>query len=142
MNSLVSHNTFIHTGTVSRYSGHSVIVRLDQNVQCEACNIKSACGMSEARLKEIEVDNSGDYFNLNEPVQVVITKASGMKALFWAYLFPFILVISVLVVASLFLVEWQAGLLALATLVPYYIVLHYLDSFFKKTFKISVLKLD
>jgi sigma-E factor negative regulatory protein RseC len=142
MESLASNNnTFVHSGTVSRLSGDSVFVSLDQNVHCDSCRAKSACGISESRTKEIEITNPGASFKINEQVEVVINKALGLKAVFWAYVFPFILLTVVLVIASLFLPEWQAGLLALGILVPYYALLHFTKSFFKQNFKISVLKL-
>ena len=141
MDSLVSHNTFTHAGTVSRISGNSIIVSLDENVQCEACSIKSTCGMSESRTKQVEIEDPDHSFSINENVNVVIKRASGLKAVFWAYIFPFLLLITVLLVSSVFMAEWLAGVLALAILVPYYIILRFLDSFFRKTFKISVIKL-
>ncbi|MBT8258939.1 MAG: SoxR reducing system RseC family protein [Bacteroidia bacterium] len=141
MDSLVSHNTFIHSGTVSRISGDAVIVSLDENVHCDSCQIKSACGMSESRVKEVEVMNTDDSFSIHETVNVMIKKESAIKAVFWAYVFPFFLMLGVLLIASGFLPEWLAGLLALVVLLPYYIVLHYLDPFFKRTFNISVIKL-
>ena len=97
--------------------------------------------MSESRNKEVEIENSANLFRINESVNVVIKKDLGLKAVFWAYVFPFLLLISVLLVSSVFLPEWQAGLLALLVLIPYYIVLHYLNAYFKKKFKISVIKL-
>ena len=134
-------NIFVHTGKVSGILGDSVIVSLDQNIHCESCRAKAGCGISDSNTKEIEVMNPGESFVINEHVQVVIKKALGLKAVFWAYVFPFILVISVLIISSIFLAEWQAGLLALLILVPYYFILHYLNSFLKKEFKVSVLKL-
>ena len=142
MESLASNNnTFVHSGVVSRISGDSVYVSLDQNVHCDSCRAKSLCGISESNNKEIEINNPGTSFKINEHVEVVINKALGLKAVFWAYVFPFILLISVLVIASLFLAEWLAGLLALGTLAPYYLLLHFTRSFFKQKFKVSVLKL-
>ncbi|MBT8263970.1 MAG: SoxR reducing system RseC family protein [Muriicola sp.] len=142
MKSLASNNnTFIHSGTVSRISGSSVFVSLDQNIHCDSCRAKSACGISESKTKEVEITNAEASFKLNEQVNVVLNKALGLKAVFWAYVFPFILLTTVLVIASLFLPEWQAGLAAIGILVPYYILIHSLSSFFKKKFKVSVLKL-
>ena len=142
MNSLVSDNTsFVHSGTVSRISGSSVFVALDKNVHCDSCRVKAACGISESKNKEVEITNPLDRFSINENVKVVLKKSTGFKAVFWAYLFPFILMMIFLVVGSQFLAEWQAGLLALVVLVPYYLLLKYLNSFFKKKFEVSVLKL-
>lgn len=141
MDSFVSHNSITHSGRVSRISGNSVFISLDENIQCEACQVKSACGMSESRVKEIEISNTKETFRVDESVHVVIQKESAVKAVFWAYIFPFILLVSVLLIASMFLKEWQAGLLALFVLVPYYLILRKMDSFFKKSFNISVLRL-
>lgn len=143
MGAQTTHNEiFTHLGTVSRVSGSSVIVSLAQNVHCESCRAKSACGISESKTKEIEVSNLQDTFELNENVQVILKKKSGMKAVFWAYLFPFILLITVLLTTSLFLTEWQAGFLAIAVLAPYYFVLHRLDAFFQKKLKVAIEKLN
>ena len=133
-------NTFVHTGTVSSVSRDSVIVSLDQNVHCESCAAKSACGVSDSRTRELEVTNSDNTFSINEPVRVIIRKDLGLKAVFWAYVFPFILMLAVLLTVSLFLEEWLAGLLALGILLPYYFVLNRLNSFFRKKFRVSVLK--
>lgn len=142
MNSLASNNnSFVHSGTVSGISGDSVFVSLEENIHCDSCRIKSACGISESKNKKIEIHSPLDSFSMNEEVQVVLKKSIGLKAVFWAYLFPFILMVGVLLVGSIFLSEWQAGLLSLVVLVPYYMVLKYLNSFFKRKFEISVLKL-
>lgn len=141
MNTEVSNNkTFVHTGTVSTVSGNSVIVSLDQIVHCETCAAKSACGVSDSRERKIEVLNTTATFRIHEPVKVVIKRDLGLKAVFWAYVFPFILLLTVLLTASLFLKEWVAGLLALGILLPYYFVLHQLNSFFRKKFSVSLLK--
>jgi len=100
-----------------------------------------ACGISESKTEEIEIINTDSSFKIDENVNVVINKALGLKAVIWAYVLPFILLISVLLISSEFLAEWQAGLIALSTLVPYYLILHSLNSVFRKKFKISVLKL-
>ena len=72
MNSLPSNNnTFIHSGTVSRISGNSVFVSLDSNVHCDGCRIKAACGISDSKNKEVEMECSDKAFSLDEHVQVV-----------------------------------------------------------------------
>lgn len=142
MNTGISNkDTFVHSAIVSRISGDSVFVSLDQNVHCDSCRAKMACGISESKTEEIEIINTDNSFKINENVEVVINKALGLKAVIWAYVLPFILLISVLIISSLFFAEWQAGLIALAVLVPYFFILHSLNSVFRKKFKISVLKL-
>ena len=48
MGSIPSHtDVFVHSGVVSRVEGHSVTVTLDQNLHCESCRAKGACGVSD-----------------------------------------------------------------------------------------------
>ena len=98
--------------------------------------------MSESNDKEIEIENPTESFQLNEPVDVVLKRELGLKAVFWAYVFPFILMFSVLVITSFFLKEWISGLISLAILVPYYFMLFVLKDTFKKAFQVSILKFN
>ena len=93
-------NSFIHSGIVSKMTDHSVIVSLSENVHCESCRAKGTCGVSDAVSKEIEVPISDLSFQLNETVSVQLKRQLGFQAVFWAYVFPFILVISTLIVCS------------------------------------------
>lgn len=135
-----NNNSFIHSGIVSKMSDHSMIVSLSENVHCESCRAKGTCGVSDSVSKEIEVPISDVTYQLNETVSVQLKKQLGLQAVFWAYVFPFILVLSTLLVGSVFLPEWLAGMLSLLILVPYYFGLYLLRNTFKKTFQISILK--
>lgn len=135
-----NNNSFIHSGIVSKMSDHSMIVSLSENVHCESCRAKGTCGVSDSVSKEIEVPISDVTYQLNETVSVQLKKQLGLQAVFWAYVFPFILVLSTLLVGSVFLPEWLAGMLSLLILAPYYFGLYLLRNTLKKTFQISILK--
>ncbi|MFI1773008.1 SoxR reducing system RseC family protein [Thalassobellus citreus] len=142
MNSQSSNkNTFTHAGVVSKIGDESIVVSLEQNVHCESCRAKAACGISESNTKNIEIANLDDCYKINEPVRVALKKALGFKAVFWAYVFPFILMFFTLIIASIYLKEWIAGLLSLAILIPYYLTLYFLKNTLKSAFKISILKI-
>ena len=130
-----------HEGVISKIANNVVTVSLTGNINCEACHAKGACGAAESGPKEIEVYNATQSLNLNETVEVLLRKDLGLKAVFWAYVFPFILLISVLIISSSIYKEWIAGLLSIAVLVPYYFMLYVLRNTFKKAFKVSILKL-
>jgi sigma-E factor negative regulatory protein RseC len=138
---LSNKNTFVHSGIISKIKDDSFIVTLEQNIHCESCRAKSACGISEANTKEIEIIKSSDSFRINENVNVVLKKALGFKAVFWAYVFPFLLMFFSLIIASIFLKEWQAGLISIFVLIPYYLTLYLLKNTFKKALEISILKI-
>lgn len=135
-----NNDSFIHSGIITKMTDHSVIVSLSENVHCESCRAKGTCGVSDSVSKEIEVPISDVPYQLNESVSVQLKKQSGLQAVFWAYVFPFILVISTLMVCSFFLQEWLAGILSVLILVPYYFGLYLLRNTFKRKFQISILK--
>jgi sigma-E factor negative regulatory protein RseC len=134
-------NFIKHEGIVSKVSSNSITVSLRGNLHCEACNAKSACGVSDSDSKEIEILTPAESLKVNESVQVFLKKGLGLKAVFWAYVFPFILLFAVLLIASALYQEWLAGLLAIGVLIPYYLLLYVLKNSFKSAFKVSVSKL-
>ena len=129
-----------HEGIVSKIANDVVTISLKGNINCEGCKAKSACGVSESNDKEIEISYSSQPLKLNENVEVLLNKNLGLKAVFWAYVFPFIIMLTVLLIASTLFKEWIAGLLAIAVLIPYYLMLYALKNTFKKAFKLSILK--
>ena len=134
-------NAFIHSGVVSEIHGRSIIVSLDKDVHCESCSAKGACGVSDSATKEVEVIDSPETFKLNEPVKVILKKDLGRKAVFWAYIFPFLLMLLTLLTTSMLFAEWIAGLLSLLILIPYFATVYALKNYFKKTFRISILRI-
>lgn len=133
-------DVFVHSGVVSKILGRSVIVSLDKNVHCDSCSARGACGMGDSPNREIEVRDPGESFKLQEKVKVTLQKGLGQKAVFWAYIFPFALLLMTLMTASLLFAEWVAGLLSLFVLIPYYAILYLRRNYFQKTFRVSILK--
>lgn len=139
MGSIPSHtDVFVHSGVVSRVEGHSVTVTLDQNVHCESCRAKGACGVSDGAAKQIQIDDPTKTYTRDQPVRVVLKKGLGHKAVAWAYVFPFLLMTGTLLLGSALFEEWLAGVLSLAVLVPYFTGVYALKGYFRKTFKASL----
>lgn len=136
----VNDNFVRHVGKISKIINGVITVSLIGNFQCEACNAKRGCGISDSELKEIEVIDTYSKFSINESVEVILAKELGLKAVLWAYVIPFILLLSVLIITSYFLKEWIAGILSLLILIPYYFILYILRRSFKKKYKFSILK--
>ncbi len=129
-----------HDGVISKISNTKVTVALKGKLNCEACNAKAICGASESSAKEIEVENVSQTIVLNENVTVLLKKSLAFRAVFLAYVFPFILLLGTLLIASYYYEEWIAGLLAIAVLVPYFTILYTLRNSLKKEFEVSILK--
>ncbi len=137
-----STNLVKHEGIVSKISEKTITISLKGNVNCEGCKAQSACGVSDSNDKEIEVINATQSYKINEPVNVLLKRELGLKAVFWAYVFPFILMFIVLVVTSFFFKEWIAGLISLFVLIPYYLMLYISKDRFQRAFQVSILKFN
>lgn len=95
--------------------------------------------MSEFQEKEIEINHFNRSYSPGEEVTVIFHESQGLKALFFGYVFPFILVmITLMVTSSILKNEVASGLLSLAVLVPYYITLYFFRHLLKKVFKFEV----
>ncbi|MDZ7614330.1 MAG: SoxR reducing system RseC family protein [Flavobacteriaceae bacterium] len=129
-----------HTGTISNISGNTITVSLSDNINCSGCSSKSACGMAETASKQIVLPNQENSFNINETVELVLEKNMGLKAVIWAYIFPFILMLTSLFVSLAFFSEPVSGLIALLVLIPYYTMLYFSKNIFQRVFKLSVIK--
>lgn len=117
-----------HKGVVKENSGNSVIISISPSSACTGCHARGSCGTSGSAEKVVVVDGCYDV-KPGDHVTVTMLQSMGFKALFLGYVLPFILVISVLAVfVSLEYTELTAGLIAIAALIPYYLVL----SFFRK----------
>lgn len=134
-------NSFVkHEGIISKITKEGIVVALKGNINCEGCKAQSACGVSESNDKEITILSSDNSFKLNDTVDIVLERSLGLKAVFWAYLFPFIVMMFVLIISSYFFSEWIAGILSFSILGPYYLMLFIFNNKFKKAFKLSILK--
>ena len=114
-----------HSGVVDSIMGNVVKVRIVQSSACASCKVAGHCNASESKVKIVDVVSplSGDY-KLGQEVVVSASKDVANRALLLGFGVPFLLLVSVLVIALRFLSdEGAAALLALGALVPYYFLL-------------------
>ena len=115
-----------HSGRVLGVSGERVDVLMVSESACASCKVKSACGMSESTEKLVTV--CAPYaaaYREGEEVFVSIRQSMGMKAVFYVYMLPFLLVLGALIalIEGAGVREEAAGLAALGVLAVYYGVL-------------------
>lgn len=114
-----------HIGRVDAVEGRSVFVRITSQSACGACKARSACGMSEAAEKIVEVEtSSAEHFEVGDEVVVSVRRRIGLFAVAAAYFTPFAVMLGILVGAETAGLGdgWAAGL-ALAGVAVYYFVL-------------------
>lgn len=122
-------NTIYHKGVVQKADNESITVIITSESACSGCHAEGDCSLSGKKDKLVVV--KGNY-NLREGDTVTVTmkQSDGFTALFLGYLLPLIIVItSLIILVSLSYPELISGLLSIASLLPYYLILY---SFRKK----------
>lgn len=107
---------------------------------CSACH-RSLCVLGDPGPKQVEVPQAMERFRVGDQVLVQIAPSAGYMALWWLYLFPFLLMITTLggVMAWQHQEGW-AGLAAMSILIPYYSLLYLTRGKWRKPCEFTVLK--
>ncbi len=126
-----------HLGIVESIDGSYLRVRIVQTSACSSCSIKGHCSAAESKEKLIDVYNK-DGLECQVGSQVTICGATslGMKAVMWAFVFPFV-VLLVSLFGSMYFTggdEVLSSLVALCMLIPYYLILFFCREKFRRTF--------
>ena len=115
-----------HKGKVIS-SGQGIIsVEIVSESACSACHAAGLCGMSESRKKIVEVPAvRGRDFSVGQEVEVCLAPKTGLKAVLLSYVIPaMILLILILSLPLIGLEELAGGLLAVAGVALYYLILY------------------
>lgn len=133
--------TICHPGIIEEVGDQMVYVKILSASACASCQAKGACYLAESAEKIIEVKKVPQMeYTPGKSVEVIMTRATGTKAVILAYLIPL-----VLVVLSLFILiysgidEGISALIALLILVPYYFVLYLIRDKLRRDFEFSVI---
>lgn len=114
-----------HSGVVESIEDGCVHIRITQTSACAACKVAGYCNAAESKEKIIDVycDDVAAY-SIGQAVVVTTTGQVAARALLWGFGFPFLLLVVVLFLTWLLTThEGWAALCALASLIPYYMVL-------------------
>ena len=134
-----------HLGVVDRVEGNRVWVSIRSGSACGSCQSKSYCGIAEMSEKVIETlsPNTKKTFEIGQQVNVVLRKSLGYKALMLGYLFPFILVILILIfVLTITDNQLYAALASVLALAPYYLLLFLHRKKIRATFRFFIKELN
>ena len=114
-----------HSGVIERIEGDCIKVRIVQTSACAACKVASHCNAAESKVKIVDVFGCDTTnYSTGQEVTVWASKDVANKALLLGFGVPFLLLVSVLMIAlRLTASEGVAALVALGSLVPYYFVL-------------------
>ena len=122
-----------HEGTVIKVADGKVSVKIEVKSACSACHARSMCSVSELSEKVIEA-LPAESVSVGDSVVVEMEEKFGLKAVFYVFFIPFVLMASTLFVSANFVSEALAALFSLLVLVPYALLLMLLKPYFAKQF--------
>ncbi len=136
---MVKYKNISHAGIVEQVTPDTIFVRIVVASQCAACHAKGLCSLADVAEKQIEIPNRGQYVKKGDEVTVVLQSGLGIAAVWWAYTFPLLLLLSIL----LFLHDknWSeiySALCALGTVAGYYGILWFFRGKFKKKYTFAI----
>jgi sigma-E factor negative regulatory protein RseC len=131
-----------HEGIIEKIRGNHITVRILQQSTCSACHAKGMCTAANAKEKLVDVSDYSGQFHENERVIVAGKESTGYKAVLWAFVFPMIILIGMLVLTTLIwhFHETRAAACSLISLAPYYGLLYLLRHKMANTFRFSIKK--
>ncbi len=135
-------NTINHTGFVDTVTDQIATIRINSQSACASCHAKGACSAADQSEKFLTVATEGEKVRPGEEVKVHIARRTGLRAVAFGYVYPFLVLMAVLIALTAAGVsELQAGLWSLASLVPYYLVVYLLKERISNSFTFKLEKL-
>ena len=122
-----------HEGTVINVADGKVAVKIEVKSACSACHARSMCSVSELSEKVIEA-LPAESLSVGDSVVVEMEEKFGLKAVFYVFFIPFVLMASTLFVSANFVSEAVSALFSLLVLAPYALLLALLKPYFAKQF--------
>ena len=134
-------NTIEHQGVIISKDGKIAHVKIEQTSACASCHVKSVCGASDKSEKIIDANIMDDTLKVGDQVTIIGQKSLGFQAILLAYILPFIVIIATLFIVNVFTTnEIIIGTCALASLIPYFIVLRLMRNKIQAKFQFYAIK--
>ncbi len=129
-----------HTGYVEEVNLNQVKIRIISESACASCHAKGACTAADMKEKVIDIfTHKSSEYKPGQKVTIQGEKSLGLRASLLAYIFPFIIVFVVLFMSyAITKNEGIAGIISLAMLVPYFLVIKYISPRLQKTFTFKI----
>jgi len=132
-----------HSGRILSIKDNLIKVQFLSLSACASCHAKGVCSAADMEEKIVEAHGLGSQFAVGEKVMVSLKQSMGFQAVFFGYVLPFLLTLSLLIIlTAMDFNEAIAGGGALAVLLPYYVTLYILRKRIQKKFTFSVRKID
>lgn len=131
-----------HRGRIVEVTPELTSVEIVSESACASCHAKGFCGLGSAKTKLVEVPTRPwDDFKVGDEVEVEFKASMGHKAVWIAYVIPFALMVTFLLVLSLSGVgELASGLGAIGIVCLYYALIWLLRDRLRKEYIFNIKK--
>ena len=112
-----------HEGIIEAIDNRHISVRIIQQGACASCKVAAHCNASDTKVKIVDVYADSSHLTVGQKI-VVSTSGSAVKnALLIGFLFPLFMIVFLIVFSKVLgKTDDVAALLALGSLIPYYII--------------------
>lgn len=118
--------TISHKGKIVNMTPQVTTVSILQHAACGECHAAGICGMGDMaeKLVEVPTDPYGNY-SVGDEVEVLLKASMGLKAVWLCYAIPLVVLLGTVVgLLSAGVEEAVAGLVGLAAIGLYYLLLY------------------
>jgi sigma-E factor negative regulatory protein RseC len=132
-----------HFGFIRAIDNNEMEIGVDPPIACSSCEVSSSCGLSDLEEKLIQVKINSNEYDIGEKVQVTFEEKLSTIALLIVYIFPLLVIIVSIYIIQIYTDnELIVGLVALFSLVPYFLLFKLFDKKINKVFSFSIRKLS
>lgn len=129
----------IKSGIVESIEDKYLKVRIHNESACSMCYSKGVCTSLGSGERTVDVENDHKHnIQTGDKVDIQMISSSGMMAVLYGYILPFLIMIITLVIVSNFLNEAFSAITSLLILVPYYFTLYTFRKKLKKYFRFTL----
>ncbi len=130
-----------HKGIVDSIHANQIKVKFTNLSACAECHAKGVCSASDMDDKEVTVTDDTGIFRRGEQVDVIMSGKQGFQAVLIGYIYPFLLVLALLIILSESgFSELYAGIISAGSLLPYYMIIFLLKDRISNNFRFSIRK--
>ena len=132
--------TISHKGKIVNMTPQVTTVSILQHAACGECHAAGICGMGDMaeKLVEVPTDPYGNY-SVGDEVEVLLKASMGLKAVWLCYAIPLVVLLGTVVgLLSAGVEEAAAGLVGLAAIGLYYLLLYLFRDRFKNEYIFTI----
>lgn len=140
---MVENEEIRHRGVILDICGRRIDVSVKPEDACGSCKAKSVCAVGDGGERIVSVMSDIPHmYTVGEEVEISTAKIMGVKAVIYAYVIPFVIMLFLLLALLDFgASESTAGLSAICGVVTYYIVLFFFRRKLEKTIIFKIHKI-